>query len=82
MSYENNEAWSLIWHRYGYKLPRMSWRYPGVAKYAPRDDCFAYRNTPGNEGCGALKQTFCKYGNCHFYKTRKEVKGNDIEYLG
>ena len=35
----------------------------------PKKDCFAYNKN--NHRCSALKQTYCKYGECGFYKTRE-----------
>lgn len=33
-------------------------------------DCFAYCDN----GCNALKQLFCKFEKCKFYKTNREGK--------
>lgn len=36
-----------------------------------KKDCFAYDKR--NNRCKALKETFCKYEECAFYKTKEEL---------
>ena len=43
--------------------------------HEPKEDCFAYRH-PYMDGCDALNQLYCKYGNgrpCPFYKSVEEA---------
>ena len=41
--------------------------YSGVKK-----DCFAYGSI--NNKCSILLETYCKNGNCKFYKTKREFE--------
>lgn len=34
----------------------------------PKRDCFAYRIDCGNESCDCLKELYCKFEECRFYK--------------
>ncbi|WP_373206484.1 hypothetical protein [Coprococcus phoceensis] len=45
-------------------------------KQEAKKDCFAYRKVSGRMGgekCTALKNLYCRYGECTFYKTQKEM---------
>ena len=47
--------------------------YSGVKK-----DCFAYGSL--NNKCSILKETYCKYENCKFYKTKSEFEKGRLKY--
>lgn len=38
-----------------------------------KKDCFAYSVKNGKEECSGLKEVYCKYEDCHFYKTRAKL---------
>lgn len=39
-----------------------------MAKYQVHTDCFAYTEN----GCNVLRQLYCKFSNCKFYKQHRE----------
>lgn len=39
-------------------------------------DCFAYEG----EGCGILKELYCKNEECRFYKTKEQYEGDLKKY--
>lgn len=46
-----------------------------------KTDCFAYKKTyGGNDDCSALKQCYCKYEKCNFYKTKQKFDEDRKKY--
>ena len=42
--------------------------------YPPKEDCFAYDMK--RKRCDALKETYCLYEKCNFYKPKEEIEND------
>ena len=53
--------------KYGYKLPKDKPKRNKTRE--PHKDCFAYRNINNTSKCMSLKEVYCQWEECHFYKS-------------
>jgi len=65
--YGHEPTYEEIFRFWGQPVPKLE--PPHEAKYAPEDSC-RFRQPKLKTGCSALKDTYCRYGKCNFYKER------------
>lgn len=65
--YGHEPTYEEIFRFWGQPVPKPD--PPLEAKYPPEETC-RFRSPKRKNGCEALKDTYCKYGKCNFYKER------------
>ena len=82
MIMSNGEQYKIedMWRTYGYEPPK-SWRPKGLPERGPEKECFGWTK----RGCKVLKDDYCLYGECRFYKHHAQYKReilDDGDYVG
>lgn len=68
-----SEEMGRVLKKYGYEVPPEE-DPSKVMIFEPKHDCFAFVSLGSRDICSALKRMYCRYEQCHFYKTREEYE--------